>query len=89
MELLGPKCWSILISHRKLTIEEIGDQSQLFGVSVCLRSRGNGSRIRISRRRPIFTVESEPSSIARKTSAGLRPVMSQYLRTEYVTRVNG
>jgi hypothetical protein len=54
-----------------------------------LRSRGNGSRIRISRRRPIFTVESEPSSIARKTSAGLRPVMSQYLRTEYVTRVNG
>ena len=69
MELLGPKCWSILISHRKLTIEEIGDQSQLFGVSVCLRSRGNGSRIRISRRRPIFTVESEPSSIARQTKA--------------------
>jgi hypothetical protein len=34
-----------------------------------LRSRGDGSRIRISRRRPIFTVESEPSSIARQTKA--------------------
>jgi len=54
-----------------------------------LRLRGNGSRIRTSRRKPIFTVASDPSSINRKTVSRLSPVMSQYLETEYVIRVNG
>jgi hypothetical protein len=64
------------------------DTAQLL-VGFGLRPRGIGSRIRINRRRPTLTVESEPSSMERKTAARPRPVMSQYSLTVYVTRLNG